>query len=173
MFHLRSSNGFSLIELMIVVLIIGIATSFAVFAIDNSDDRLKTEAKRLLHMMQIAKDDAIINSRVLGIVIEENQYSFVLYKKGKWLKLESMPFRTRELSDDMTLSTLISSQNKQVTMTTLPLNTSPELDNSIERLIYFLPTGEMKRSEIRLENNNKTRFLISSTMAGTLLLKQI
>ncbi|MCP3850229.1 MAG: type II secretion system protein, partial [Gammaproteobacteria bacterium] len=43
----KKHRGFSLIELMVVVLIIGIAASMAVLTIDNSDDRLKSEAKRL------------------------------------------------------------------------------------------------------------------------------
>ena len=64
------NKGFSLIELMIVVLIIGVSTSLIVLTIDHSDDRLKSETQYLLAMIQLARDEAIITGQSFGLTIE-------------------------------------------------------------------------------------------------------
>lgn len=144
-------NGFSLIELMIVVLIIGISTSMAVIYIDTSDDRLKSEAKRLFAMVQLARDDAIFKGESLGLVIKPDEYSFSRLEDGKWIQIIEKPYRVFELSSDLKLRSL--SKNNQAD------------------LIYFLPTGESSEFQVWISNNNDSEYVLNGNILGELSLK--
>lgn len=163
------NKGFSLIEIMIVVLIIGISASMAVLYIDNSDDRLKSEAKRLFGMAQLARDDAIIKGQSIAITIdikdEIAQYNFSHFENGKWVALNDKPYRLIKLSHDIKLRSILS--NSVITENSNSRGST--LDN--KDLIYFLPTGESSEFQIWLSNNN-TEYVLSSTFLGELSLKR-
>ena len=166
----RSGNaGFSLIEIMIVVLIIGISASMAVLYIDNSDDRLKFESKRLLAMIQLARDDAIISGKSLAMTIDTpgdtDQYSFSRLENGKWIQFSEKPYRTITLSNDIKLRSILTAKLSAKR----PGSNIKNLEN--RDLIYFLPTGETSEFQIWISNNN-TEYVLSSTIFGELSLKR-
>ena len=153
------NNGFSLIEIMIVVLIIGISASMAVLYIDNSDDRLKSEAKRLLAMTQFARDDAIISGQSLGLTIdtshELSRYFFSRLEGGKWVAFTKKPYREFTLNHDIKLHSILSATTA---------NGSIKIEDNKD-LIYFLPTGETTEFQIWI-NNIYTEYDLSSTILG-------
>lgn len=159
------NKGFSLIELMIVVLIIGISASMAVLYIDNSDDRLKSEAKRLLAMTQLARDDAIITGQSLAMTIDAThktaEYYFSRLENGKWVQFLNKPYRTIKLSDDIQLRSIFSAK----------VSGSAVKNTKNKELIYFLPTGETSEFQIWISNNN-IEYVLSSTILGELSLKR-
>ena len=159
------NTGFSLIEIMIVVLIIGISASMAVLYIDNSDERLKFESKRLLAMTQLARDDAIISGKSLAMTIDTigdtDQYYFSQLENGKWIQFSEKPYRTITLSNDIKLRSILSVKQSGSNI--------KNLEN--KDLIYFLPTGETSEFQIWISNNN-TEYVLSSTIFGELSLKR-
>ncbi|WP_198266099.1 pilus assembly FimT family protein [sulfur-oxidizing endosymbiont of Gigantopelta aegis] len=164
------SAGFSLIELMIVVLIIGIGASMAVLYIDTSDDRLKSQAKRILAMSQLARDDAIITGQSLAMSFKNNidstEYYFLQLDKAKWVEIKKKPYRRFKLSQDIQVRTILSS----------PVNNSKAGSNKSKLtedkdLIYFLPTGETSEFQL-LISNDETEYQLSSTLFGELTLKR-
>jgi len=155
-------SGFSLMELMIVVLIIGISASMAMLYIDNSDERLKTEAQRLLAMAQFARDEAIITGESLGLVISNQQYYFTRLDKQEWVQIKQKPYRLFELSHDMRIRSLIANQQ---------LNNSPQSQEKND-FIYFLPTGESSEFQIWISNDNDSEYVIISSLMGELSLKK-
>ncbi len=159
------NKGFSLIELMIVVLIIGVSTSLIVLTIDHSDDRLKSETQYLLAMIQLARDEAIITGQSFGLTIETSddnaEYFFSRLEDQKWVRLSNKPYQTVILSDDIQMRSIISDS-----VAASLVNESEEPD-----LIYFLPTGETSEFQLWLNNKN-TEYVLSSTMMGELSLKK-
>ncbi|MCP3851934.1 MAG: prepilin-type N-terminal cleavage/methylation domain-containing protein, partial [Gammaproteobacteria bacterium] len=157
----KKHRGFSLIELMVVVLIIGIAASMAVLTIDNSDDRLKSEAKRLFAMAQLARDDAIVTGEALAIKFETKNevvhYSFLKPEDGKWAPFSRKPFKQIKLSKDISLRSIISGEQPSV--------------SKLQNVVYFLPTGESSEFQIWISNKN-TEYLLSSTLLGELTFKR-
>lgn len=167
------NTGFSLIEIMIVVLIIGISASMAVLYIDNSDDRLKFESKRLLAMTQLARDDAIISGKSLAMTIDTigdtDQYYFSQLENGKWIQFSEKPYRTVTLSNDIKLRSILTAKLSSKRSTKQPDSNIKTLEN--KDLIYFLPTGETSEFQIWISNNN-TEYVLSSTIFGELSLKR-
>jgi general secretion pathway protein H len=94
--------GFTLLEIMVVVLIIGIVTAGVLLSINfaGKDTALETESERLLSLMQYARDQAELQTRNYGIAFSRNSYEFVVYdvRQGLWRPvLEDDVLRERTL----------------------------------------------------------------------------
>jgi general secretion pathway protein H len=81
-------SGFTLLEIMVVVLIIGIVTAGVLLSINfaGKDTALETESQRLLSLMKYARDQAELQTRNYGIAFSQNSYEFVVYdvRQGLW-----------------------------------------------------------------------------------------
>lgn len=74
-------RGFTLIELMVVVTIIGIMAGLIVMNVVTSDPQkdLYREAQRLAAVIEMAQEEALFGRQDIGIVVTENGYSFARY----------------------------------------------------------------------------------------------
>jgi general secretion pathway protein H len=81
-------GGFTLLELMIVVLIIGIVIAGVVLSINfaGKDTDLETESKRLVSLMNYTREQAELQTRQYGIFFGQHGYAFVVYdgRQGVW-----------------------------------------------------------------------------------------
>ena len=97
-------RGFSLLELIIVLVIIGVLLAAVTISItDRRLDNLKVEAQRLTALLQLAVDQAVIGNRELGFVIEDDGYHFLeLDDEEQWQLIDttrSRRFDSRVLSE--------------------------------------------------------------------------
>ena len=75
------SRGFTLIEILVSILIVGIMISVAVVSLSlASDDRaIREEARRFMTLMDIVQDEAMMQGRDFGIEFLSAGYRFVEY----------------------------------------------------------------------------------------------
>ncbi|MEE8342632.1 MAG: prepilin-type N-terminal cleavage/methylation domain-containing protein, partial [Gammaproteobacteria bacterium] len=66
--------GFTLIEMMVVVLLIGIITSFAVLSLktDRWEEELQRQMQRLTALVSAGSEQAIIRSEELAILFDDD-----------------------------------------------------------------------------------------------------
>jgi len=80
--------GFTLLEILVVVMIIGILTAGMLLSLNfaGKDTQLETESKRLVSLMNYARDQAQLQTRDFGIVFGQHGYEFVVYdvRTGAW-----------------------------------------------------------------------------------------
>ena len=79
-------KGFTLLEIMLVLLLLGLATSMVVPKITFSNGRaeLQRAAERFAALVATAHEEAILSGRDLGVVINDNDYEFVQFGEDGW-----------------------------------------------------------------------------------------
>jgi len=98
-------HGFTLIEIMVVMLIIGVILSIAIPAINinNPEDKLQEETTRLAALIDLASQESILNSRAIGIRTDSDQYEFLVLEEDKWKSLDDKLLTKRKLPEDIEL----------------------------------------------------------------------
>lgn len=79
------SAGFTLVELLVVMVIIGITLGLASLnAIPSPRQDLQQEAQRLALLLQLARDEAIVRNRQVAFEANGERYRFVVRNDTGW-----------------------------------------------------------------------------------------
>ena len=93
------SLGFTLIEIMVVIVIVSILVGAVSLTFPRStDDLLKEDAERFSELLYLAQDEAILQSRDLAIAINDSGYSFLSKNDKSWSEFSEEPFKPKKLS---------------------------------------------------------------------------
>lgn len=88
-----NAKGFTLLEIMLVLLLMGMISVGVVMTLPNSvnnEGSQQWHAQRFSTLLQFAEDHALVTNSELGIEFEQQQYTFAIYdlKKKKWQPFE-------------------------------------------------------------------------------------
>ena len=86
----RTEFGFTLLEILVVLVIIGVLLSFASLSLSNTSNtqRLELAAKRLVLAAELASQQAVLSARPIGMVLHESGYTLTEFKQG-WRVLDA------------------------------------------------------------------------------------
>lgn len=87
-----SRNGFSLVEMMVVLMVMGLLATVAVLTLPGDERKLRTEAERFAARTLAARDEAIIGARPVALVVGESGYYFERRMDGQWQPLPGRGF---------------------------------------------------------------------------------
>jgi general secretion pathway protein H len=85
-------RGFTLVELLIVLTIIGLMSAAVVLAIPDSRGSLVAEAERFAARAHAAQERAIMDARPMAIRVTSAGYGFDRRERGEWKPLDQPPF---------------------------------------------------------------------------------
>jgi general secretion pathway protein H len=110
------STGFTLIEIMIVVFIVGLITAAAVisFGGDSRDTELDKEAERLDALLDYAREQAELQTRDYGVRMDRLGYGFVVFNPltNEWrLAAEDDALREREWPEGLIPELVVEGRN--------------------------------------------------------------
>lgn len=86
-------QGFTLVELLVVLVIIGLMTAVVVIAIPDPRGRLEDEAERFAARALSARDLAIISARPVRLRADATGYAFDQRRAGAWVAIAEKPLR--------------------------------------------------------------------------------
>ena len=155
--HGRNS-GFSLIEILVVIVIIGIVMSIAILSITlaGGDSQLRDEAQRIVSLVAVAQDESLLQGREFGLEFMQGSYRFVEFDPlaRQWSEIVGDDtLRQRQLPEELELQMFI--EDRRVMLKTQPANTETKDGGrpGIERYaphVLIYSSGDMSPFEIHL-----------------------
>ena len=156
----RLQRGFTLIEILVVIILLGIIMSLAVLSIgDSQSEQLEEDMRRLLQVMRLAQEEAILNQQTLAVKFTPRGYRLQRYDAaGKnWLPLaEPAFFRPVELDESY-----------EIRLYQDGLSVSLKEEDEGRVLLYA--SGEMTPFELVISlPDTETSYRLQGDMMGTL-----
>lgn len=164
----RRDRGFTLIEVLVVLVLIGIITALAVARIGMQDDRAEQAAQRLAGVLEIASRRAVIEARELGLVFDSEGYRFVALGDDGWQaqELSDRSLTARSLDDDLSLEI----EREELPGSRRPGDDTGDSDESTdtEPQVLILSSGEITpfRAVIRPRDGDATAWEVQATFDG-------
>jgi len=89
----HKSSGFTLLEVMMVVMIVGIMASFVQFNVagDSPEKQVKKASERFVAIFDAAAEYGLLNNIELGLYIKDNSYQFLGYDGVRWSDVPEQP----------------------------------------------------------------------------------
>jgi general secretion pathway protein H len=154
-----------LLELMVVLVIIGIVltTVMLSFAGDSRAEEMQREAQRVMALLRLGSDEAVLRSEQLAVRFGETEYEFMIWRDGKWRELVNDPeLRLRTLPPGMELN-LDLQDNPPPTLVT---------EDSDLPQVFLLSSGEMTPFTLTFSApQTERRFSVTATLLGRLELE--
>lgn len=109
------SKGFTLVEILIVVVIMAVVVSLAVLSIGTTgrDSQLDQETQRIEGLMGLLHERALLEGRDFGLHVEPTAYEFLVYvpARDRWERLnQDREFRHRDLPKGVSFQLQLDSQ---------------------------------------------------------------
>ncbi len=100
-------RGFTLIEILVVLLIVGILTGIAILSLSalGQASRREQAARRLAGLIELASQQAVIQGETYGLCLEAHRYWFLRDEHGQWMHFaRSSIYHQRRLPQALTIS---------------------------------------------------------------------
>lgn len=175
------SSGFTLVEILVVVVIVGIMLTFATLAIDSAGDRavedkLMTEADRVEQLFKLAQEEAELKGYEIGFLYAARGYAFVVIgEEGRWVAINEGPLRPRAIPDPLEFALRVEERPVPPAQA-LPEPTSEDDDKKsdpdapkIEPQLLILSSGELTPFSLDISTPVlPVRYRITATLLGAL-----
>ena len=149
------TGGFTLLEILVVIVIISIVISFASMSFDTDPEKLDHEGKRLTALMKLASEEAIMNSREYRVVFTADSYAFAKLGGGEWRNFPDGVFRSRELPGEFSLDLTLGIEPVKLGVDHGEKTNSPAA-------IVVLSSGEVTPFELVIRNSSGKEITISN-----------
>jgi general secretion pathway protein H len=164
------SAGFTLIEILVVVTVIGIIVSIGLLSLSvlGDDRQLRIEARRIARLLASAQDEAVMQGREFGLEVMLNSYRFVEYDpyQARWLELEIDDiFRTRQLPEGLEFDLLL--EDKKILLGAEAATIADPDSSNVSTMkkkyaphVLIFSSGESTPFELRIARRSEQQIVI-------------
>jgi general secretion pathway protein H len=163
----RRVSGFTLLEVLVVLVIIGIVTAMAVVStgVLGADHQMDEEAQRLQAVLAQAREESMLDGRDVGLRVDRQGYDFLRYngRVAAWEPVvDDTLLRERELPEGLNASLRLEAREIE-----LEPRTAPTEDEPAQPQVLVLASGDVVPFEILLhrDGTEETR-RIAGTIEG-------
>ncbi len=185
----RSARGFSLLEVLVVMAIVGIIAGAAALGFGARKDPLREEAKRLYDQTQLVREDAVLQDRQFGLEVLEDadgryRYRWLEYHSGsdRWLHSRKNGLQARQLPSGVRLA--LNVEDESVALSDRERQELEEQDEERKRedentdegwpQVFFLSSGEVTPFRMYFrrdyEDGGEREILLEGDMIGRIKL---
>jgi general secretion pathway protein H len=100
----QTRAGFTLVELMMTVAIIGLAAGAVMLTVPDPRPPVGAEAERFSARLTRAREEAVLANRVVAVEADAAGYQFSTYDGLRWSPLTDGPFRDETWRDGTTMT---------------------------------------------------------------------
>jgi general secretion pathway protein H len=162
-------KGFTLLEIVVVVFIIGIVLSLVVITFKpNKGRELKTEADRFMTLVSLATQESILLSKDFALQLTHDGYSFLTLEDQQWVTVDDKTFRERTLPKGDYMDVYLEGEK-------LELDSSENKDDEKENhpRIFLLSSGEMTPFEVIFQSDDiSDSYHVSGDISGKLSMEE-
>lgn len=161
----RQTRGFTLIEILVTVVVIGVVIGMATLAIgDRGAVLLKEETQRLTALIRLTQEEAILQSQDLGMGFWDNGYAFFKLtdkvdeeRKPIWDPLQDDILRQRNLPEGMEFDLTL--EGLDIVMKAIPVK-RPQ--------VFFMSSGEITPFTLDIALDDRISLELSSDGLGSI-----
>jgi general secretion pathway protein H len=165
----RAWSGFSLLELLVVVTIIGIFAGAAILSMGvlGRDRIVEREAIRFRTLLNLLREEALMESRDYGVVFTETAYSLYVfdYQRAIWVQPEGdAMLGTHELPEGVALE--LELEDRSLVLESAATNSD---DKDPEPQVILLSSGELTPFQLSFfRPPGLAGFTLRASLDGTL-----
>lgn len=146
----KRSTGFSLLEILVVITIMGVLTGVVVLGFTGNDLRQQQEgvAEQLSQRLSIVRQRSLQRNKTWGLVVDLTEYSFAEYDPVNqvWIPQTERPFEPQTITGEIELAV-------QVEGDTLVAGDTSEEERQPE--VLFFASGEITPFTLTLETPDR------------------
>jgi general secretion pathway protein H len=148
----RKNSGFTLLELMIVIVLIGLFTTVVIPSITwgGSEEKVEKASHRFKAVFDLASDYAMINNFELGLIIKDNNYRFVAFDGQRWVDFAAEKYfepsdLEEELELELELEGLLWAENNLLNEVTFEVEEDDDNEDKemLSPQIFILSSGDI------------------------------
>lgn len=148
----RRHSGFTLLEVMVVVVLIGIILTFVVRSVGDGGrgDRMAQEAQRLIALIEIVGEESVLQSSVLGLRFTKNSYRFMRHVDEQWHEIiDDSMLKQHRIETSMEVRLQV--EGYGIELSEGETESRFEVEEELRPQIVFLPSGERTPFELMLQ----------------------
>ena len=162
----RQAAGFTLLELMVVMVLIGIIFSFAMLSLGGDDvaELMEQETRRLVTLLDMAGEEAVLTGEELAVYFTDEGYEFMVLRGDRWQPItDDNLLKARTLPAGMQFRLEIDGEPPALG------DSDDDEEDALTPQIYILSSGEMTPFSATLESSDSyIRYHLSATILGKL-----
>ncbi len=157
---IRRESGFTLLELLAVMVVIGIIISFATLSIGrNTSQVVQEEVERLHGLIRLAGEEAVLQGRELALEFDRDRYQFLELGSDGWQPLAGdQMLRERPLPETVELELVLEGAETDFG------------DKKNLPRIFILSSGELTPFKMTLSIDDDEEYSLQGLFNGKLIL---
>ena len=161
----RQQQGFTLIELMLVMAILGLIASSVMLTLPGSNrqqNSAQDSAITLQQQLQYAREHAMVRQQPLALAFNDNGYEFLVWQEESWQSFNTRGLKPQQTEWPLSWQLLNQdmaelAQNEELNDGVFGSGDDSEQDDESEIKrpdVLILPSGEMTAFTLKIENAN-------------------